>query len=84
MPTLIASIELSYIFKSSLAVFNSVCAEGINIFENIIAAGTDKIDAVKKWPMTPVNLSSNQVMYKTITLPAIVDIPTVMIISKSL
>ena len=74
VPTLIASIELSYIFKSSLTVFNSVWAEGINILENIIAAGTDKIEAVKKWPMTPENLLSNQVMYRTITLPAMVDL----------
>ena len=32
---------------SNFFVFNSVCAEGINIFENIIAAGTDKIDELK-------------------------------------
>ena len=54
------------------------------MFEYIIAAGTDISDADRKCPISPAPYIGNSiVVYTTMTEPAIVDIPTVIMINSS-
>ena len=86
MPLVIASIVLLYtlgVFAPSKSVIEF---EGIIIFAYIIAAGTDKTDAVMKCCIrfSSANVNSRILINATITDPATVAMPAVININNSL